>query len=299
MLLAITGGTGFVGQHVIRQALSAGHDVRALIRSPNKRPDISHDNLTWHTGALGDDDAGFVRSVDVLIHIAGLINARSRAEFDRVNVEASGALAAAAQSANVPRLILLSSMAAREPQLSDYAASKHAGEAAVRETFKGPLAIIRAPAVFGPGDAATAPFFKAVEHGILPVPGGKGWRHRRLSIVYAKDLARDIITAAVPGGYDGQTVSPASWPDVTWPGFARMLSEASGKTVHPVPLPLSLLYPLAGLTSVASRMAGKGHLTLGKLNEFLYQDWSSGETIQNAATPQDALRATLRYYKAQ
>lgn len=296
-LLAITGGTGFVGAHVIRHALDAGYHVRALIRTPSKAV-ITHENLTWHSGALGDDDAGFVKDADIVIHIAGLIKAKSRAIFDAVNVDAARSVARAAQAAGVSRFVHISSMAARVPELSDYAASKRAGEDVVRNVFNGPLAIIRAPAVFGPGDAATKPFFDAVKRGWLPLPGGAGWKTRKLSIAYSDDLARDIIQSAVSGTYDGQTVSPASWPDIGWQDFAQMLSTAKGSKVRPMPLPLALLYPVAGVTSVTSRLLGKGHLTLGKLNEFLYQDWSSGDTIQDAAKPTDALRATLRFYKA-
>ncbi len=298
LLLAITGGTGFVGQHVIRAALDAGHSVRALIRNPAKRPDISHTNLSWHAGALGEDDAAFLRGADIVIHLAGLIKARTRAEFDAVNVDAARALAAAAQDQSLARFVLVSSMAAKAPELSDYAASKRAGEDAVKAAFKGPLCILRAPAVFGPGDQATAPFFKAVKRGILPVPGGRGWASRRLSIVYAPDLARNITEQAVTGAYDGQTVSPASWPDVTWPQFADMLSEASERKVRALPLPLSVLYPTASITSATSRLMGKGHLTLGKLREFLYGDWSSDDPIQDATSPKDALRATMRFYEA-
>ena len=298
ILLAITGGTGFVGACVIREALSAGHRVRALIRNPAKRLDLEHENLTWHKGALGDDDAAFVQGADCVIHIAGLIKARNRAEFDAVNVDAAKNIAVAASAANVPRFVHLSSMTARHPGFSDYSGSKHAGEMAVKDTFKGNLAVIRAPAVFGPGDEATAPFFKAIKRGILPAPGGKGWKTRCVSIAFVDDLARDVVLRAVTGAYDGKTVSPASILRITWPEFAALFSKARGKVVRPVPLPLSALYPVAAITSITSQMLGLGHLTLGKLNEFLYQDWSSDDAIQDATPPEDALRATLRYYKA-
>lgn len=295
--LAITGGTGFVGQHVIREALDAGYQVHALIRNPAKRPEIEHENLTWHQGALGEDDSGFLQGADCVIHIAGLIKARTREAFDAINVDAAKALASAAQDAGISRFILLSSMAARVPELSDYAASKNAGETAVRDVFDDNLAIVRAPAVFGPGDSATEPFFDAVKRGILPLPGGRHWKNRRLSIVYAPDLARDIVKRAVKGDYDGQTVSPASWPDMSWENFAQMLSNARGSKVRPFPIPLAIIAPVAAITSITSRLFGKGHLTLGKLNEFLYQDWSSDDPIRNATPPDDALRATMKYYK--
>lgn len=297
-LIAITGGTGFVGARVILSALDAGYRVRALIRNPVKQLDIQDDNLIWYAGALGSDDAGFVDGVDCVIHIAGLIKARKRDDYYAVNAKAAAHLAEAATQAEVKRFILLSSMAARVPELSDYAGSKRAGEDRVKEAFTGPLAIVRAPAVFGPGDEATAPFFVAIKRGILPVPGGRGWKERKLSMAFVDDLARDIITQGLSGGYDGQTVSPATLPILTWPDFAKLCSDVTGKTVKAIPIPLSLLYPVAGVTSATSRLFGMGHLTLGKLGEFLYHDWSSDTLIQGASKPEDALEATLRYYKA-
>ena len=298
-LLAITGGTGFVGAKVIQAALDAGYDVRALIRNPDKKLNIQDDRLTWHKGALGDDDVNFVKGADTVIHIAGLIKAKRRTDYDAVNVDAAKALAAAAQGANVGRFVLLSSMAARAPELSDYAGSKHDGELAVKSVFSRPIAIIRAPAVFGSGDEATAPFFVALQRGILPVPGGKGWKDRRLSMVYVEDLAKDIIASGAAGAYDGQTVSPATLPDMTWPEFAALCSEAAEKPIRVIPLPHTLLLGVAGVTSVTSRLFGLGHLTLGKLREFMYQDWSSEQLICGATPPKDALRTTMRYYLSQ
>lgn len=297
--LAITGGTGFVGAKVIKAALCAGYRVHALIRNPSKKLDIIHDNLSWHKGSLGDDDAAFVKDADIVIHIAGLIKARTRADFDLINVDAAKALARAAQTAGVNRFVLLSSMAARVPELSDYAGSKFDGEVAVKKAFQGKLAIIRAPAVFGPGDEATAPFFQALQKGGLPVPGGKGWRKRRLSMVYVDDLAKDIIAQGASGAYDGQTVSPATMPDMTWPDFAALCSASFGRPIRLLPIPYPVLVSVAGVTSLTSRLFGLGHLTLGKLREFVYQDWSSEELIQEATPPKDALETTLQYYMSQ
>lgn len=296
-LIAITGGTGFVGARVIHYALDAGYRVRALIRNTNKKLDIEHANLSWHKGSLGSDDAAFVEGVDTVIHIAGLIKAQKRQDYYEINAHAAGALAKHANQHRVKRFVHLSSMAAQVPELSDYAGSKRAGEDAVKAEFDGPLVIIRAPAVFGPGDEATAPFFTAIKRGILPVPGGHGWRKRKLSMAYVDDLARDIIQSAVAGDYDGQTVSPATLPSLTWPEFAELCSQSMGLKVRAVPLPLSILYPVAGITSATSRLFGRGHLTLGKLGEFLYGDWSSDDLIKNATAPKDALEATMRYYE--
>lgn len=297
-LIAVTGGTGFVGGHVIPAAIAAGYRVRVMARTPSKLNHPSHSNIEIFKGALGTDDAAFVDGAHVVLHMAGLIKARNRGAFDAVNVDATTNLARAAEAAGIGRFVLLSSMAARAPHLSDYAASKNIGEITAREHFTGPLSIIRAPAVFGPGDKATEPFIALIDKGILPVPGGRGWRARKLSLVAVEDLAQDIIRRACAGAYDGQTVEPASVPSLTWAEFAELAATAREKPVRAVPMPLSLLYPVAAVTSVLSSSFGIGHLTLGKLREFLYEDWSADTLIQDAAPMQTRLSHTLAAFRA-
>lgn len=298
-LIALTGGTGFVGPHVITAALKAGYRVRALARKPQKLQGFKSSDFTVFKGALGDNDADFVSGADVVLHMAGLIKARNRTVFNAVNVNATAKLAVAAQDASVPRFVLLSSITAKAPELSNYAASKKMGESAAQDHFFGALSVVRAPAVFGPGDEATKPIIAAIDKGYLPAPGGRGWRRRRLSLVAVQDLAHDLITRAAAGDYDGQTVSPATAGSVTWPDFAAIASEAVGKPIKVLPLPLSLLYSVAGITSLLSLSFGMGHLTLGKLREFLYEDWSSDDVIQSDISMAERLAETLAAYRAE
>ena len=168
-VIALTGGTGFVGGYVLRAALARGHHVRALVRNPDKIS-IQHANLTFIQGALGANDEELVRGADIVIHIAGLIKARRRADFLAVNADAAKQLAMAADKAGIRCFTHISSQAASQPQLSDYAYSKKAGEDAVKTVFDGSVKIIRPPAVFGPGDEATKPFFKALAKGLCLWP---------------------------------------------------------------------------------------------------------------------------------
>ena len=296
-LIAVTGGTGFVGRHVIKALLENGHKVKALARSPEKLADLSHENLELFKGGLGENDRAFVKDADIVLHMAGLIKARTLAEIMAVNRDATREIARAADEAGIKRLVLLSSQTAGQPQLSDYAASKQAGEVAVKEVFSKNLAIIRAPAVFGPGDEATKPFFDFIVKGYLPVAGGANWRDRKMAMIFVHDLAHDITHHAMSGGYDGQTVTPCSVSALTWEKFASDAGEALDITVKATPIPLPVIKMIAAGTSVTSRLFGAGHLTLGKLQEFLYEDWSSQDVIQNPTPFIEALRITAESYK--
>lgn len=286
-----------MGRHMIAALLSAGYRVRALARTPTKLSDLQHHNLEIFQGSLGSADNRLVQGADCILHMAGLIKARSKAEMMSVNRDDAGQLAVAASAANVERFVLLSSQTAAQPQLSDYAKSKHAGEEAVKAAYKGKLAIIRAPAVFGPGDKATKPFFDFIAKGRLPVAGGARWKNRKMAMVFVNDLVNDTIEKAITGSYDNKVVTPCTVSALTWEAFASNAGQALGIAVKPMPIPLPLIKSIAAVTSVSSRLFGAGHLTLGKLREFLYEDWSSQDVIQNATPFVEALRITGASYK--
>jgi uncharacterized protein YbjT (DUF2867 family) len=156
MILAITGGTGFVGEHLLRAAAAAGHSIRALTRTPR----AGEQGIVWIEGALDRPQslARLVERADAVIHIAGLISG-SRTAFEAVNVQGTAALIDAARYAGVRRFIHVSSLAAREPELSDYGWSKAESERIVAASGLD-WTIVRPPAVFGPGDRETLELFR-------------------------------------------------------------------------------------------------------------------------------------------
>ena len=296
-IVALTGGTGFVGRAVIRELLSQDYLIKALVRPGSAHKTIQHDNINWLEGELGNpiSEMSLCKGADTVIHMAGLITARTKQAYYKTNAEDVGMLAQAANNAKVTRFIHLSSLAAKMPELSDYAGSKRAGEGALARylgVMKG--VVVRAPAVFGAEDKATAPIFAMIKKGFLPAPGGRGWRNRKIGLVHVDDLAKFLTVECLDGQCDGRTVSVATKASLTWPEFAAQCAQALDKPVRVLPLPLSLLYPVAAINSVTKRVLGKGHLTLGKLEEFLYEDWSV-PTEQQTQTPlQSALKQTIK-----
>ncbi len=162
MILAVTGGTGFVGRRLIDLALERGHQVRALTR----RPQEPREGVEWIEGSLEDRDAleRLVTASDAVIHVAGVINAPDAAGFEAGNVTGTLAMLAAATAAGTQRFIHVSSLAAREPELSQYGASKARSEDLVRSSGLD-WVIVRPPAVYGPGDKETLELFKMAKAG--------------------------------------------------------------------------------------------------------------------------------------
>ena len=131
MILAITGGTGFVGSHLIDHALEMGHTVRALARKPQAK----RIGVTWIEGALDRPKslATLVEGADVVIHVAGVVNAANRAGFAEGNVAGTEGVLQATKHAGIRRFVHVSSLAAREPTLSNYGWSKAEAETRVPE----------------------------------------------------------------------------------------------------------------------------------------------------------------------
>src|SRR6266403_865643 len=135
--VAVTGATGFIGSHIVARLPTLGWRVRLLTRRLPVGPILAGSRFTAVIGSLGDADAleELIRGCDAVVHCAGLIKAVRPADFFAINAAATGRLAAAAAATpRPPRFILLSSLAARQPELSAYAASKRAGERALAET---------------------------------------------------------------------------------------------------------------------------------------------------------------------
>ena len=129
MRLAVTGATGFVGGHLLDAAAKAGHQVAALAR----RPQPPRNRVEWIAGSLDDRAAldRLVEGADAVIHVAGVVNAPDAAGFEARNVLGTGAILSAAEKAGIARFVHVSSLAAREPRLSQYGASKARSEALV------------------------------------------------------------------------------------------------------------------------------------------------------------------------
>src|SRR5438874_9908002 len=222
MRLAITGGTGFVGSHLIDAALAAGHEVQALAR----REQPQRDRVLWVSGSLDDRDAleRLVGDADAIVHVAGVISARDAAAFEHGNVTGTLAMLAAATAGGVHRFIHVSSLAAREPKLSLYGASKAKAEALVRSSGLD-WAIVRPPAVYGPGDKETLELFRMAKLGLMLMPP-KG----RVSVIHADDLARLLLALADTAAPSNVLIEADDGKTGGWSHreFARALAAAVG-----------------------------------------------------------------------
>jgi len=274
--LAVTGATGFVGSHLIRMARERGHSVRALTRAW-KPPE---DGIHWVEGTLERPDSllKLCRGSDAVIHIAGAINAPDRAAFEAVNAGGTANIVDAARAAGVRRFIHISSLSAREPQLSNYGWSKAKSERIVAASGLD-WTIIRPPAIYGPGDRETFELFRMARRGIVALPP-----RGRFSVIHVADLCRLIL--AVIGADD-------SWSEIYEPDdgtaggwahrhFARTLGRAFDKRAATLSMPRLALHAAAGADRLVR--GRKAKLTRDRVRYFCHPDWVA--TAERRPPPQ-------------
>jgi uncharacterized protein YbjT (DUF2867 family) len=297
-VLAITGGTGFVGGHFISAARAAGYSVRALTRG--WRP--SGGAMEWIEGALdrGDSLAALVAGADAIVHIAGLINAPTRAGFEAVNVAGTAAMIDAARHAGVRRFIHISSLAAREPELSDYGWSKARAERLVAASALD-WTIVRPPAVYGPGDRETLELFKMARRGLVALPP-----RGRFSVIHVEDLCRLILALVDAPDTFGETYEPDDGIENGWDHrhFARTLSRLFGKRAATLAVPKMVMKGAARVDRLVRR--GQAKLTPDRVRYFCHPDWVVAAQARPPAalwTPAirtaTGLKATAAWYQEQ
>lgn len=298
-VLAITGGTGFVGGALIERALAAGHRVHALTR----REQPARDGVQWVRGDLSDHAAltELARGADAVVHVAGVVSAPDPAGFDAGNIAGTQVMLDAARAAGVRRFIHVSSLAAREPALSDYCRSKAGGEALAVAATDLDVTIVRPPAVYGPGDSEMRDLFRMAGYGIGLLPP-KG----RVSVIEVGDLARLLLLLATSSTgigriYEADDERPGGWSHA---GFARAIGAAVGRErMLVIAMPRSVVRLGAGIDRLLR--GSKAKLTPDRASYLSHPDWVISDDRRPPAdlwrpeVPTLAgLRRTAQWYRA-
>jgi nucleoside-diphosphate-sugar epimerase len=296
-LVAVTGATGFVGQAVLLAAARHNLDVRALTR----RKQRLRSGVEWVDGDLGNADAlkRLMEGASAVIHVAGVVNAPDAAGFDEGNVQGTLRVIEAAHAMGVARVVHVSSLAAREPELSIYGASKLRGEKLVRASGLD-WTVVRPPAVYGPRDTDMLELFRLARRGVMPLPP-----NGKLSIIHVADLAQ-LLLSLVPSGeavtrqlFEPDDGEPGGWTHVR-------LAHAIGAALDQRVRPLSLSPRVVGWAARADRMmrGAKAKLTPDRARYMCHPDWTVGDGLMPPPAlwrPRidtlEGLRSTAAWYR--
>lgn len=308
----VTGGTGFIGSHVLERLSALGEKVRALVRRPAPLPagveSVSGDLVR----GAGLDKA--LDGVDTVIHLAGVTKALRTEDYYAGNAEATRNLAHAIGGREI-RLVHVSSLAAIGPSTDGapvtedtpphppvtYGKSKLQAEQIVRELVPRSV-ILRPGVVYGPRDTDVFKLLHSISRGIvIEIAGGE----RRFSAIYVKDLVEGILAAARSPRAPGRSYFMAHPKTLSWDDLSGVAARIMRRSPRLLTIPVPLAMAIGACAEAAARLTGKpGIISREKVREARYPYWTcdtsraSAELNFTAPTGIDAgLSETLAWYK--
>ncbi len=320
MIAFVTGGTGFVGSHLVEALIGSPDytEVRCLVRSSDKW--LSNLDFTRITGDLFDLQAigKALEGVDVIFHIAAVLRAPSKKEFTRANVDATENLIRIAQKKGVKNFVILSSLAGVGPSqgipvtektrmnpVSMYGESKKEMETVIHKTAgkTDSIKIIRPPAVYGPRESDIYTFFKTFAAGFCPMVGDGN--HPTLSMVYVSDLVEGIMLSAKKTDVGIHTYFIGGEKDeYSWNQIRQITSIVMNKKAIPIKIKPDWVKKIAAVIEGGASLIGKYPVVnKEKANEMVLEWVCSSQKAKKELgyapkiSIQEGISRTIRWYK--
>ncbi len=286
-IVLVTGGTGFVGSHVVDVLLAAGYRVRCTVRATSKRRWLEGKSVELVEADLsGGEPAKALAGVDAVVHCAGLTRGSAEVLFAANRDGTRMLLEACVRCDRAVRFVFCSSQAAAGPgtldrprQLgdppapnSDYGRSKLAAEEEVLERRdRLPVVILRPVAVYGPRDEDTLPYFQMAKRGVIVVPG---IRERRVQLVHARDVATAMLAGLERPEAVGKTFFVAHPEILSWARLGAAISEAVGRRALQLRVPSLALLSAGALAELLGSGKRSGEIDRRRAKDITQRAWT-------------------------
>jgi len=321
MKILVTGGTGFIGSHLVRRLLHEGHDVICLSKD---RLNADYLQELGASVVLGDLNGmleweSIFDGVKVVYHAAGITRARWTRDYYRVNyLGTKRFLEMCLRHAPViDRFVYVSSQTAAGPSrdgfpltensecmpVSHYGRSKLRAEGEVMSVAgRLPVTIIRPAAVYGPRERDVFNYFQLVQKGIRPVIG---FRSKKMNLVFVEDLVEGIARAGESDRAIGETYFLGAEESVSSDRLGRVIAEVAGKKALRVTVPHFVAYTVGAVSGALGKIRGCSVLfNVQKAREAVQREWSCSivkarEHFGYAprVSLEDGVRRTLGWYR--
>ncbi|MGE5316214.1 MAG: NAD-dependent epimerase/dehydratase family protein [Acidobacteriota bacterium] len=316
----VTGGTGFIGSHLVERLIGRGYTVRCLVRDTSKLGYLAGLPVEIFHGDLFSTDVleKAITGADYVYHVAGVVASKTKEGFYRGNRDATRSIIEAAFRANpsMKKFVFVSSLAAVGPgtgmtpldetapyhPITTYGRSKMEAELEVKKFWdKLPITIVRPPAVYGPRDPATFDFFKTIYGGLEPIVG---FRDKYVTLVHSTDLVSGIVLAGECEQSTGQTYFLGSEKIYSWNEIGAVTKQVMKKKALRVRLPEPLVYAVAATVGFLTSFGAKPSvLNFEKGRDMVQGNWTVdvGKAkrelgFKQAVTLEDGVRETVQWY---
>jgi uncharacterized protein YbjT (DUF2867 family) len=258
----VTGGTGFVGPHVVHALRQEGRPVRVLARRPEKQRRLQAWGSEVVQGDMSDAESlrRAVEGCDTVVHLVALAPFTGDDAIQRVMVQGASDLVGAAKEAGVKRFVAMSALGAKEEtqSLAPYLRGKWATEQAVRESGID-HAIFRPSFIFGRDGGLLPGLLRLARYSpVMPVPSS-----RRMQPIWVDDVAAFFATAVQEGGARSGTFELGGPDQVSWDELYDRIRRVLGKRRLQVRVPSTLATAGAMAAQVVPKLKGaKGALAI-------------------------------------
>lgn len=323
MKTLVTGGTGFVGSHLVDHLLEKNYSVRCLIRKSSDTKWLTGKPVEFVYGDLFDAEAlrEAVSGVDYIYHSAGVTKAKTKEGYYNGNSVGTRNLLDATLRHNpgLKRFVHISSQAAVGPSesstpitedraanpLTTYGKSKWQAEVECRKMFdKLPVTIVRPPVVYGERDKDVFEFFNTYSKGLQPMVG---FNEKLVSMIHAVDLVRGIVMAGESDRSKGETYFITSSELYGWKQIGEATRQVMNKKALRVRLPEFLVYVIAAFAEFFSFFSSQPALiNFEKAKDMVQDYWTCSHEkakrdlgfVQQISL-ENGIRRTVEWYRMQ
>jgi dihydroflavonol-4-reductase len=319
----VTGGTGFIGSHLVELLLKNGYAVRCLIRKTSDTRWLSDLSAEYVYGDLFDAEAlrNAVTGVDYIYHAAGVTKSKTKEGYYRGNTTGTSNLLDAVQKFNqaLKRFIHVSSQTAAGPSptkvpiteeivphpITTYGLSKLKAEeecSKFRSTI--PATIVRLPAIYGPRDRDVFEFFNTIGKGLQPMVG---FHEKYVSLLHVGDAVRGLVMAAESPAAVGQTYFVSSKEIYGWRDVGNVAKRLMEKVVVRVRVPEFGVYVVSAFAEFFSLFSSKPALiNFEKARDMVQDYWTCDSSkakrdfgYEQEVSLEEGMRNTIEWYRAE
>lgn len=320
-IAVVTGGTGFVGSHLVDLLIDKGFEVRCITRKSSDLRWLKGKDVKIFDCGLNDKAAlkEIIRDADFVFHVAGVVKSKTKEGYFKGNVETTKTLldATLESKAILQRFLVVSSQTVTGPSydgkpvneeteckpITTYGKSKLEEEKLVLSyKDKVPVTICRAPAVYGERDTEIFIYFKTFSKGLTTTIG---FNEKKLSLIHVLDLVKGFYLAATNDIAKGQIYFISSEEFYTWPQINKITAKILGKKPIVIKVPHFLVYTIAAVAQFLAMFSSKpATLNIEKAKDITQQYWicDTSKAIRDLGYRQtisveEGIKRTVDWYK--